>query len=516
VTADEVTARLARIWCDVLGVGHATSADDFFELAGGSLEAVELAGRVSGEFNREITIVDILDFPSFQQLANHIQDMLESSSADRVVDADFSLAQPWKRPSILQEAVLELDASGPPSDHFVLRFGYLIDGALDVDRMARAIELVAGRHELLRAAMVRRDAAVALELLNGPADVLRIIDAPCPAGMAPADHVRSVAVRHHDLTPTRAKPPLARFGVLTLAADLHALVVALDHIIFDGSSIRLLMSDIGTIYNSLRAAPDYRIEDVPVPFTRWAEEQRERLRGEWLTYLTDHWRDVLGEDQDIISPPLPWGEVRAEGAREHTLELSAEIRAHVAAASRQHRISPFGIGAAALHASIAQLVGAERACLTTSWVNRVRAADHQVLGPVAHDIYLRFPANPMPSRKEWFEVARNVMRDTLEHADIPNLMLYRRLWPTSSVDLSLLPVVYVTASERWASGFKLDGVSLQGIDIDAVESGRDLTCEFRVHRGEISGIDLSSASSGITTEFMAELGASLQENLTSR
>jgi hypothetical protein len=505
--------RLLCIWRDVLEVAEVSRDANFFELSGNSLQAVDLACRVSFEFGRDVTVMDILDFPTFVEFVGRVQEAPELPPPPGAgTGGPGPAGKSLRRPSMLQEDSLRLDATGP-SDHFLIRFGYLIQGALDVSRLSRAVELLAWRHELLRTAVGWRDGEAFLEILEGSALQLRIIDAPCPAGVATADHVRSVALQHPDLTPTRSEPPLARLTLLRMGSELHALVVALDHIICDGFSIKLLVADISETYGVLSVRPDFRPDDVPISFSRWASEQRLRLCGEHLARLVGHWRTVLGDDPGILSPPLPWSDLRPGGALTCTRDFDDQVRRKFTAAAHRQGMSLFSVGIAALGTCLAEVVGPERTCLTTTWVNRSLPAHMQVFGPLAHDIYIRLGIDPALPADQRLGLARAAIHNALEHDEVPGLVLYRELWPTSTSDPTLQPTVYVTVNERWPSGLRLDGTEIQEIPIDGSNSGRDLTCEFTVENGGISRIDMSTSSSGITPDFMAALISSIEDNV---
>lgn len=511
---DDTEERLRCIWREILQIEEVPPDADFFEISGSSLDAVDLARRVSSEFGQDITILDILDFSSFAEFAGRVREASELPFRPEGSGGGPGRAEGFRlRPSMLQEQSLRVDSTGPPSDRFLLRFGYVIRGELDVPRLSRSIELLARRHELLRATLGWRNEEAFLEIFDEAVPRLQIIDAPIPPGVTSDEHVRHVALERPELTPNRDEPPLVRFALLRMGEDLHALVIAIDHMICDGFSIRLLLSDISKIYSALSVNPSFRPDDVPRPFSRWAHEQRTLLCGERFARLIDHWRAVLGEDSGILSPPLPWSDLRPDGALSHTHDLDDEARRRFAVAARRHRMSPFSVAVAALGTSIAEIVGPERACLTTSWLNRDTPAQMEVFGPVSHDIYLRLRSDLSQPMERRLDLARIAIHDALEHAEVPGLVLFQHLWPTSTADPTLQPAVYAAVNEPWASGLKLDGTDIHGVGIEVSQSGRDLTCEFTIESGTVSRIDLSSASSGISPGFMAELIGRIESNV---
>jgi thioesterase domain-containing protein/acyl carrier protein len=64
-----VEARLAEIWCAVLGRSTIGSTDNFFDLGGHSLSAARLLVRIEREFGRRLPIVAVFEAPTVRQMA---------------------------------------------------------------------------------------------------------------------------------------------------------------------------------------------------------------------------------------------------------------------------------------------------------------------------------------------------------------------------------------------------------------------------------------------------------------
>jgi acyl carrier protein len=64
--------RLASIWRDLLDVATIGPDDDFFDLGGHSIFALQTVHRVFDEFGVEITIDDLFTFPTLASLAQRI------------------------------------------------------------------------------------------------------------------------------------------------------------------------------------------------------------------------------------------------------------------------------------------------------------------------------------------------------------------------------------------------------------------------------------------------------------
>ncbi len=83
--ADEVEARLADIWCKVLGLTSISVNDDYFELGGDSLAATYLVLEVNLQFNTELPLGTLLHAPTIRKMADSIRDFRGSSLRSAVV-----------------------------------------------------------------------------------------------------------------------------------------------------------------------------------------------------------------------------------------------------------------------------------------------------------------------------------------------------------------------------------------------------------------------------------------------
>jgi acyl carrier protein len=64
--------RLAAIWRELLGVATVGPDDDFFDLGGHSIFALQTVHRVFDEFGVEITVDDLFTYPTPASLAERI------------------------------------------------------------------------------------------------------------------------------------------------------------------------------------------------------------------------------------------------------------------------------------------------------------------------------------------------------------------------------------------------------------------------------------------------------------
>ncbi|MFD1931103.1 alpha/beta fold hydrolase, partial [Nonomuraea mangrovi] len=82
---DEIEARVAVLYEEVLDVTAVGALDDFFELGGHSLSALRLAARIRHELGRNLPVAAVLAAPTVHELADVLRQPEDLAPASRVV-----------------------------------------------------------------------------------------------------------------------------------------------------------------------------------------------------------------------------------------------------------------------------------------------------------------------------------------------------------------------------------------------------------------------------------------------
>lgn len=80
----ELERALADIWAQMLRLDQISVKDDFFELGGNSLHAMKLAARIASDLGVEVSVVDVLQAPTIEQMATLMEAKTSSDSAPMI------------------------------------------------------------------------------------------------------------------------------------------------------------------------------------------------------------------------------------------------------------------------------------------------------------------------------------------------------------------------------------------------------------------------------------------------
>ena len=70
----DLEIRMGAIWSELLNHDHISADDNFFEIGGHSLLAIQLISRIKDEFKIDIMLADLFKIPTIKELSNYIQE----------------------------------------------------------------------------------------------------------------------------------------------------------------------------------------------------------------------------------------------------------------------------------------------------------------------------------------------------------------------------------------------------------------------------------------------------------
>ncbi|WP_026410982.1 non-ribosomal peptide synthase/polyketide synthase [Actinomadura oligospora] len=236
----------------------------------------------------------------------------------------------------LQRGMLFHSDLAPGEGVYWVQHGLLVEGDLDPRAFRRAWETVFARHAVLRTTVAQRDAAVPLALVS-PAEAVPLPlteldwrdrstddqETALDALMA-EDRARGV-----DL----GRRSLVRIVLVRLADRRHQLVWSHHHLLLDGWSAQIVLTEVLTAYEDLRAGRPVRLPGRR-PFRDYVAWLGERDPAEDEEY----WRDRL--DGVTEATPLGVDGVTGErGVATHRIQLPEAATTRLAEVARAHRLT---------------------------------------------------------------------------------------------------------------------------------------------------------------------------------
>ena len=402
VPRNDTERRLLDIAAVALGRGGFGVLDRFADLGGHSLTAARICAEAAAAFGVPLSPIDVLAGSSVADLARVITERTAATPG----------APPRRQPAAVYPATaaqrefwMIRELGGPNATTVALRFQ--LAGVSEVAVVRRALDAVVQRHEVLRCRYgLDPDGRLSAQL----------------AAPTPVEMVEVAADELESRTRWLVDCPFALDGagpvlraVVARTTDALELVVATDHLVFDGWSVGVLMRELaGDLAAVLRGEPPATAGDRLQVGDLGRHE--ERLFAERAAVDAEHWCRVLTGASSLHD--LPGTPTGGHGVGRHHLALPADLGPAVIALAARLRVTPFAVYLAALAVVLNGLSGRADLVLSAPYARRGHAGTDKVIGPLLGMLPIRVEVTP---GKPFTTLADEVARATAEglgHTDL--------------------------------------------------------------------------------------------------
>lgn len=338
--------------------------------------------------------------------------------------------------SFVQEALwIEEQLVGGPA--YLLPAHLRLEGTLEPGGLARALDTIIARHEILRTTFLLHDGQPA-QLAHPPARVrLPLVD---------LSRLKAATRAHEETRILRAEASHcfdlqreAGFRALLLrhTRDSHLLVLTTHHIAMDGWSVALLYDEIGRHYRAWHESTTAAPEPPPIHYADYAAWQRRLVEGGALEQDHRFWVEHL-DGAPAVDLPTDRPRTPVLGTRGGSIErpLGREAAREVEAMCRRQGATPFMAMATAFALVLRAHTGIDDICLLTGSAKRGSPATERVLGNFADLLPLRLDLSGRSSFAELLERTRVTLLQIYEHQEYPFLKLVNEVLPGRLRDAS--------------------------------------------------------------------------------
>ena len=474
-----VEEQLAEIWAAVLEVTRVGRHDNFFDLGGHSLLAVAMVSRFRDTFGIDVQVHTIFESPTIAELAEVIERSLQSRG-DRGVSP--KPAAFGSRPSLFplsyqQEQLWFLDRFEPSSDFYNVPLAWKLEGDLDVPALERSLQEVVRRHEILRICFVMDEHQELRQKVVGEKLDMRlpVMDLRQLEAGEREEQAKKILAEEGSKAFDLTQAPLLRGVLVRMEEREHVLGLTLHHIICDDWSLRILMSELGKLYEAYGKGEESPLPELGMQYGEYALEQREGLLGGGLEQQMEYWKEQLKGMPQVLD--LPTDQVRpvrqSFRGRTEQRSLSSDLVEGVNAVGKGERASLFMTLLAACQVLLMRYSGQEDFGIGTVVANRKRIKMEQIIGFFLNTLVIRANLSSGPTFREVLRQVRKAALGGYAHQDVSFEKLVEELAPDRDVSRTpIFQVLFTTLGEP--DELEFGELQLSGFEIDIGMSKFDL------------------------------------------
>ena len=293
---------MVGIWQEVLKQDHVGLTDNFFNLGGNSLTAVQVISRINAVYQQNCMVRDIFVAPTIQALLTHLK-LANPPEMDSFIP--MVAQQATALASNAQQRLWFLshyDARQSLSYHIPM--GYRIKGALDVNALEKSINLLIERHGSLRTSFKQEQHQV-YQVVQ-PFRYQKLIIETITDEAALTQKIDDLLAKNFNLE-TGPLFEVYLFRLMYLAE--HLLWINHHHSISDGWSLMILRSELSDLYNSFHANQSPQLTPLKRSYIDYSHWQREMyLTSEKIAEQKRYWLKQLQTISSLdlyIAKPRP-------------------------------------------------------------------------------------------------------------------------------------------------------------------------------------------------------------------
>ncbi len=472
-----VESTLLVYFRELLKIKTAGVHDNFFELGGHSLLAAQLVSRIRDEFDTALLLSDIFRAPTVRQLSQTIHSM-ESGQPESI---HISLKHSGKLSeypvSCSQMRIWYLDQLEPNTPAYNICVAYRLQGSINLEALNESVNLITARHQSLRTTFEKSEPnpiQIVRQLDRFAIPLVDLTDLPASGRRFEAITIcNKEAHRGFDL----GKGPLFRWLLIRLDEQEHILVFTIHHIISDGWSMGIIVSDLMRLYSDTvnrspvsLTPPTYEYADYSMAQTEWMNSQAYHAQ---ISYWKEKFKNI--PEPLELSTDFPRPAIQSHRGSSQTILLDADVCAELRKLGSKENASFFMVLMAGFKALLHRYTAEGDICVGTFVANRNRYEIENIVGFFVNTVAIRTELHDDPTFTTLIQRVRDNALGAFANQDTPFEKVLEEIKPERSLSRTPIFQVMMVLQNMPIPDLELANLKCEPIELDTFRSNFDLT-----------------------------------------
>lgn len=487
---------LAGIWAIELKLDAVGINDDFFALGGHSLLLARIGARIRETFKVELPLRSLFEAATIRELAGEVE-LARRAGSGLSEPPLVKVSRDTELPlSFAQERLWFFDQLEPGSAAYNIPRAVRLHGRLDQTALQRSLEALFQRHEVLRSTYHTIQGRPVLKIGEISTPEITWLDLT-GFDVAQRETRTTALVKAETTKPFNlAAGPLLRLTILALSEEDHVLVLTMHHIVSDGWSIGIALSELIAGYNAFMAGAGESLPALPVQYADYAAWQRLSLSGDRLEKQISFWRDQLEGAPPLMNLPIdrPRGAVRSfDGARQ-SITIPTDISDALKKLARAERATLFMTLLSAYQVLLACVTGDDDIVVGSPTAGRNRSETQDLIGYLVNTIVLRNRVHDDQSFREVLNRARDQSLSAFAHQYVPFEKLVDELGVARTLEFNPLFQAWFVLQNATVERQEWHRLKAEPVRIDSNVTRHDLQLSLWEAREGLEGAFTFSAA----------------------
>lgn len=395
-----------------------------------------------------------------------------------------------------QRALWFLQKLTPRSTAYNVILAAEANSALDVSALHRAFQKLIDRHAALRTIFPAIKGKPVQQVQENQAVDFKLMDV---SGLSRDELNRLLIEQSHRPFDLEVGPVL-RVRLFARAADKHALLLTMHHIVVDFISFAIILDELRALYMAESAGREAGLAKLDAQYLDYANWQVDMLKGSQGERLWDYWRTQLAGELPALELPTdrPRSQLQTFRGATETFKLSKELTQRLKSFARAEGVDLFAALLAALQVLLYRYSGQDEILIGSPPVGTRKKEFQNVVGFFHNPVVIRSDLSGDPTFATLLSRTRRAMLEALDHQGYPFSLLVERLHltrdPGRSPLFQVMFVLYESGDPTVLSflageaGRRIDlgGIELESLELEQRAAMFDLTLTAVDSDGKLS------------------------------
>ncbi len=416
-----VTSReqaVAAIWEEVLG-RQVGIDDNFFEIGGHSLRAVQIISRIRRNLGIDATLPQLFARPNVRALAAD----LSNSARHKTSPINALPDEEWYAVSHAQKRIWLACRAAEASIAYNMAGAFRLEGRLNVAALVAALEALVERHESLRTVFALVNGELKQKVREASGFEVALIEAPAA--------IEDFIAREAELPFDLARGPLFRATVARVAEDHNILLLTMHHLISDAWSVRILIKELRSLYHAFDSGKAFPLTPLLIQNRDYAAWHNRLLESEEMQAHREYWQGRLSVDMPRLELPVDHPRTAALGSNGGRMAspIDEAVAQGLAALAQRRSTSLFGAVLASIAVLLYRYTGQQDLVVGLQSTGRDQQELEDQVGAYLNTVVLRASLAPGLSLGETVSSVGEVLLEALDHGAYPFDLLLEDLRP---------------------------------------------------------------------------------------
>lgn len=265
---------LINIYESTLGIEGVGIDDSFFRLGGDSIKSIQLISKINRE-GYQIKIKDIFEYPTIRDLSKILHNIKKTTNSKMVGKIPLTPIQEY----FFSNHIIH-------KNHFNQSIVISKEGFLDEKMVTEMFFKIQNTHDSLKTVYKNVNGIIQPEILSGdlPLSLLKFDCVGCENTEEYIKEKSNIIQQGIDL----GKGPMMKIGLFHLHKETRILIV-IHHLAIDTVSWRILMEDMGMLYEQYMNKEKLEIISEETSYGLWAKKLKDYANSEEFSKQIDYW-----------------------------------------------------------------------------------------------------------------------------------------------------------------------------------------------------------------------------------